>query len=56
MSVVGTLKGMPEIGTFPIDVFPTTFAVPSRSNATESVFVTAEKNAAKAPSLRDFSG
>ena len=51
-----TLNGMPEMGTFPIDVFATTFADPFSSNVADEVSVTAAKKDSKPPLLSDVSG
>ena len=51
-----TLNGMPEIGTFPIDVFATTSAVPLSSNVADEVSVTAAKKDSKPPLLSEVNG
>ena len=54
--VESTSKGMPEIGTLPMEVFATTSAVPFNSKDTDDVSVTAAKNASNAPSSSAVSG
>ena len=51
-----TLNGMPEMGTFPMEVLATTFAVPSRPKLTDEVSVTEAKNWSKAPLFREVNG